>query len=147
MLYIYYGDKEGVINRSNIFFNNTYKDEWLEDEFVKKMIFDVDKSKVISSHLIESPVLGPIGPKDLSGGTKTLILMYKDKEHIFNATNCGDNCAKWILEIAKRQDLTICLQHNMDFGKDEFEAVILNDNRYVHNMRELLDFIFDAESE
>ena len=126
MLYIYYGDKENVINRSDIYFNSTYQDEWLDDELVREMILYVDRSRVVSAHLIESPVLGPIGPKDLSGGTKTLILMYKDKEHIFNATNCGNNCAKWILEIAKRGDLTICLQHNLDFGPGYFEAVVLN---------------------
>lgn len=91
MLYIYYGDHEDVINRSDIYFNSTYQDEWFEDELVREIILSVDRSSVISPHLIESPVLGPIGPKDLSGGTKTLILMYKDKEHIFNATNCGDS--------------------------------------------------------
>jgi hypothetical protein len=37
------------------------------------MILDVDKSVVVSSHLIDSPVLGPISPKELSGGVKTLI--------------------------------------------------------------------------
>lgn len=83
-----------MINRSNIYFNSTYQDEWFVDELVREIILSVDRSRVISPHLIKSPVLGPIGPKNLSGGTKTLILMYKDREHIFNATNCGDNCAK-----------------------------------------------------
>lgn len=146
MLYIHYGDRQDVINRSDIYFNSTYQEEWFEDELVKSMILDVDKSKVMSAHLIESPVLGPIGPKDLSGGTKTLILMYKDRSHIFNATNCGDNCAKWILEIAREADLTICLQHIMDFGKGTFEAVILNNHCTVHNMLELLDVIFELEN-
>ena len=31
------------------------------------MIKDVDKSQVISPHLIESPVLGPISVKEISG--------------------------------------------------------------------------------
>lgn len=146
MLYIYYGDRDDVINRSKIYFNNTYQNEWLNDEFVKTMIQDVDRSEVISPHLIESSVLGSIGPKNLSGGVKTLILMYKDSEHIFNATNCGDNCAKWILEISRRKDLTICLQHIMDFRFGDFEAVMLNDNRKIHNMRDLLDAIFELEN-
>ena len=146
MLYIYYGDKENVINRSDIYFNSTYQDEWLDDELVREMILYVDRSRLVSAHLIESPVLGPIVPKDLSGGTKTLILMYKDKEHIFNATNCGNNCAKWILEIAKRGDLTICLQHNLDFRPGYFEAVVLNNRQMIHNMKELLDVIFELEN-
>lgn len=37
------------------------------------MIKDVDKSEVISSHLIQSPVLGPISTKELSGSVDTFI--------------------------------------------------------------------------
>ena len=49
-----------------------YEDEWLTNPLSVKMIADVDKSTVIGNHLIESPVLGPISPKELSGGVKTL---------------------------------------------------------------------------
>lgn len=58
------------------------------------MILDVDKSSVISAHVIESPVLGAITPKVLSGGVKVLILMLKDNSFVYNLSNCGDNYAK-----------------------------------------------------
>ncbi len=32
--------------------------------------------------------------------TGCLLFMFTDTEHIFNASACGDNCAKWILQIA-----------------------------------------------
>lgn len=103
------------------------------------MIRDIDKSDVIGVHLIESPVLGPISPKDLSGGVKTLMLMaFADQEKVFNASACGDNCAKWILKIGQEKDLTINLNHIMNFGEDSFEAKILNTGEVVHDM---LDFI------
>ena len=55
-------------------------------------------------------MLGPISPRELSGGVKTLLLLAFDNSgKIFNATACGDNCAKWILEIAENKDLTISL--------------------------------------
>ena len=44
----------------------------------KEMILDIDKSEVISAHLVESPVPGLISPKEISGGVKTLILMAYD---------------------------------------------------------------------
>ena len=93
-----------VLADSDSYFDNVWEDEWMLDPFVQQMILDIDKSKVIGPHLIESPVLGPIGPKDLSGGTKTLILMLKDDSFIYNLSNCGDNCAKWVLEIGKQKD-------------------------------------------
>ena len=55
-------------------------------------IQDVDHCTVISSHIIDSPILGAITPRELSGGVKVLILMLKDDSFIYNMSNCGDNC-------------------------------------------------------
>ena len=65
---------------------------------------------------------------------------------IFNASNCGDNCAKWILKLGKKKDFTIVLYHIMDFGKKDFEIRILNNKNkklIVHNMRDFLDAVND----
>ena len=138
MLSIYLGDMDNAIFHPPTFFDNTYEDEWITNPLSKKMILDVDKSTVIGTHLIESPVLGPISPLQLSGGVKTLMLMaFDENNNIFNAT-CGDNCAKWILEISNHKNLTINLRHIMNFGKEPFEARILNTGQIVHNMFWLL---------
>lgn len=54
---------------------NQYRDDWLTKPLSKEIIQDVDKSEVVSANLIDSPVLGAISPKELSGGVKTLLLM------------------------------------------------------------------------
>mgnify|MGYP005809715391 FL=1 len=103
------------------------------------MIKDVDDSDVLSGECINSPVLGQIPPERLSGGVKTLLLMLNEPDKIFNASTCGDNCAKWILEIGKQKDLTINLRHMMSFGHEtEFEIKIANGGEIVHSMRELI---------
>jgi len=135
MLSIYLGQMEEAIYYPPAYFNNTYDDEWITDSLTVEMIKDVDKSEVIGPHLIESPVLGPISVKEISGGVKTLILMaFDDSGRIFNASACGNNCAKWILEIGKRKDLTINLRHIMNFGKEPFEIKILNNGEMVHDL-------------
>ncbi|WP_455054845.1 DUF4869 domain-containing protein [Merdimonas faecis] len=135
MLSIYLGQMEEAIYYPPAYFNNTYDDEWITDPLTVEMIKDVDKSEVIGPHLIESPVLGPISVKEISGGVKTLILMdFDDSGRIFNASACGNNCAKWILEIGKRKDLTINLRHIMNFGKEPFEIKILNNGEMVHDL-------------
>lgn len=137
MLYIYLGDMESAVYHPPTYFDNRYEDDWITDPLSMKMIEDVDRSKVIGPHLIESPVLGPISVKEISGGVKTLILMAHDPSgKIFNASVCGNNCAKWILEIGKTKDLTINLRHIMDFGEGKFQALILNNQREVHGMAE-----------
>lgn len=139
MLSIYLGKMDGAIYHPPTYFDNRYEDEWITNELSVEMIKDVDRSEVISSRLIDSPVLGPISTKELSGGVKTLILMaFENTDKVFNASVCGDNCAKWILKIGESKDLTINLRHIMDFRTDEFEAKILNTGEVVHNMLEFV---------
>ena len=59
-------------------------------------------------------------------------------EQVFNASACGDNCAKWLLKIAEQEDRTINLRHLMDFGDGKFTMHILNTGDTVHSMRELV---------
>ena len=139
MLRVFFGEKENAIYNTSVFFKNRYQDEWLLDGFAKEVIADVDRSEVIDANSIKSPVLGIISPLQLSGGVKALILMRHFPGKIFNASNCGDNCAKWILKIGEEQNFTINLFHVMDFGKGTFDIRILNDRKLVvHNMQDFL---------
>ncbi|MCD8022448.1 MAG: DUF4869 domain-containing protein [Lachnospiraceae bacterium] len=138
MLSIYYGNMPEAIYNPPLYFKNTYLDDWITDDLSKEMIKDVDKSQVLGARIIDSPVLGGISPRELSGGVKTLICIYKMPDQVFNASACGDNCAKWLLEIGKQQDITINLRHLMAFWKGEFEITKLNTSQVVHNMKELV---------
>lgn len=138
MLNIFYGDMPDAVYNTASYFKYDYEDEWITDPFVKDMILDVDKSVVLDRGVIDSPVLGKIPPLGLSGGVKTLILVKFNISKVFNASTCGDNCAKWLLKIANTEDRTINLRHLMDFGKEPFTVRILNTNQVVHSMRELV---------
>ena len=141
MLKIIFGDVPNSIYHPPTYFDNVYEDEWITDPLTVEMIRDIDKSDVIGVHLIQSPVLGPISTKEISGGVKTLILMaFDDSGKIFNASACGDNCAKWMVEIGKGKDLTINLHHLMDFSSvGAFDAIMLNTGRIIHNYGEYLE--------
>ena len=116
----------------------TYRDSWITNDETIRMIKDVDRSEVVDTNIIQSPVLGSITPLQLSGGMKTLMLIKFDRSHIFNASTCGDNCAKWILSMAQDRKVVINLYHVMDFGKDPFKIKILNSGKIVHNMEEMI---------
>ena len=138
MLNIYYGNMKEAVYNTAAYFKYDYEDSWIVDPFVKEMIQDVDQSTVLDSGVIDSPVLGKIPPVGLSGGVKTLILVKFDKDKIFNASTCGDNCAKWLLKIAESEDRTVNLLHLMDCGKEPFTVRILNTDLIVHSMGELV---------
>lgn len=140
MLKIFFGDMPDVIYNTSVYFDNTWLDNWFQDEMTKKIIKSIDKGEIISPQCIMTKALGAITARGLSGGTKTLLLMRHKGENIYNASTCGDNCAKWILAIAKarKDDLLINLYHIMNFGDREFEIMVLNNQKIVHNMRELI---------
>lgn len=126
------------------YFKYNYEEEWFDDALVKEMVQDVDASTVMSAYAINSPVLGIIAPERLSGGVKTLIIMYKEPSLIVNASACGDNCAKWILEIGKRQDITIRLGYEMEF-QEPFEICVKNSGNVIHTYYEFLKEFQEVE--
>lgn len=144
MLKVYYGDLAGAVFNTEIYFKYSFEEEWLDNPLVRKIVKDIDKSEVIDRYLIKSPVLGMIPPAMLSGAVKTLILIINEPGKIFNASTCGNNCAKWIIEIGSLMDVTINLRHLMDFGPGSFEIEIVNTNQVVHSMRELLPIAVDC---
>ena len=139
MLNIFFGDMENVIFNTSVFFDNTYQDSWFQDDFTKRVIKDIDKGEILGPNCVITKILGPIPPTKIAGGTKTILLMKFDNNHIFNASTCGDNCAKWILKIAKDKDLTINLRHIMNFGKKDFSAKILNSGKIITTQKEYVE--------
>ena len=143
MLSIYFGEKDNVMHGPS-WFKFNYNPEWFKDELVQQMIEDIDKSKVVSDQLIQSEVLGPIPPERLSGGVQTLISAYGRPDLVFNATSCGENCAKWLLKIGEVKDITVNLRYFMPFnGMEPFKIKILNNDIIVTNMDEYTDVALD----
>ena len=141
MLHIILGETENI-NYGPDWFKTNYDPEWLKDSFIQKMIKDIDKSDYIDGIVINSPILGPIPPERLSGGVQTLIMIYEKPQLIFDATSCGENCAKWLIEIGKQKDVTINLNYLMKFNDiDDFEVFINNENRLITNIE---DYILTA---
>lgn len=138
VLTIHYGDMENVIYNTSVYFDNVYSPQWFQDAFAQRIIKSIDKGNVVGPCAIDTKILGIIPPERLSGGTKTLLLMYFMPQNVYNATTCSDNCAYWILRIATQKDLTINLYHLMDFGNGKFTATVANTGDVVHTMFDLV---------
>ena len=139
MLSIHLGDYPGSIYDTSTFFRNSYLDSWFDDPLAAKMIKSVDGSVLIGPHNIVSRQLGSITPLELSGGVKTLLLVRNMPERVFNASTCGDNCARWLLAIGKEQDVLVTMYHIMKFPWKRFQIRIDNDGRMVTNVREFVE--------
>lgn len=135
MLSIYFGDREDAFYGPT-WFKFNYDPSWFQDPFVEKMMENVDHSGYKGGELIVSDTLGPIAPERLSGGLQTLILIYEKPKMIFDATSCGPNCAKWLLEIGRREDVTVTLNYIMPLNEDPINIRIINDNSVVKTYRD-----------
>lgn len=144
MLNIHFGVMEDMINHIPAYFENTYEDNWIGADFSGKVIKDIDNTDiekdVTGDYIITHTTKGALSPIRLSAAVQTLILLeYDDNNEVFNASLCNNNCAKWILDIVSRKDITINLRHILDFGADtNFEAKILNSGIIIHNTQEYL---------
>lgn len=134
MVSVYFGYDRSSIISVDAYFNNTFDEAWLDDEFVKEMILGIDKSNVLSNQCIQSPVLGQIPPERLSGGVKTCIMLYKMDDFVPDLIACGENCQKWLSEIFKRRDCKVTMSgYDLDFKGLEIQGVCENDGSVIQN--------------
>lgn len=148
MLKIYYGSLLNEIKSASVYFDFNFEPEWLNDSLNQEMIEDIDKSKVVATNIIESFVLGTIPPQWLPRGVKALICMNSDTSGmVFNLSNCGDNCVKWVYEISRHKDILVTTHHTMSFrGINDLKAEMMNTGKIV-DYEGYLDEIAKIEAE
>ncbi|WP_279221140.1 DUF4869 domain-containing protein [Clostridium sp. AM27-31LB] len=66
--------------------------------------------------------------RQLSSGTKTLLLMRFRPEHIYYGTMMGDNCVPFIKELVKSNEnsLNLLIEHYMEFSNDWEGLLLIN---------------------
>ena len=113
-------------------------DEFFRDEFVKEMVKDIDGLEHIGRGAFEGSGYNndTVTYHMLSDRVRALAFMFNEKKPVsISAAVCDDRCAKWILEIAKRKDLSINTSHYINFDTD-FEAYIVNSGRFIKTREE-----------
>lgn len=131
-------------------FDLEYEPEWIMDPFVIEMIEDIDKgAKVISGRIIESPVLGPISPRDLASGIKNLIMIkYYKPNKTWLSTKFGDNCIPWLCKLSYEVDFELYPRHClalMDYEHLELNAQGM-DGEPLKTCREVWDYYMSNQA-
>lgn len=89
------------------------------EPFAQECVKAIDKSTVIAPRVIDSPVLGSISPRNLSGGCKTVLCMrYFSDKYRFDIGRCGENAIPWIVKAAEDKDVHIYIDDKPLFNKD-----------------------------
>lgn len=90
-------------------FDDMYKKEWFNNKFVQEVLEKIDKIDIEKSNgvsFVNKRTGNMHSHKELSTGTKTLILMYKYPNVVFQA-RFGDNCNEFVEELAVKNNITI----------------------------------------
>lgn len=135
MVTVYFELPDEEIISTSKYFNNSYTDEWLDD-WAKRVVREIDNSELISEGMVQSPVLGPITIREISGGAKALITMNSDNTVISNANSCGDNCAPLLAELSRKKDFSVYLSYPMKFEDLIFDMKIARTGRICHKAAE-----------
>jgi len=150
------------VNYNDGLFDDEYTEEWFEDPFIRRVMNDIDHIDLSKSSAVsfKNSITGDIhSHKELSTGCKTLILIYKYPNVIFQA-RFGDNCTDLLEEIAANKDITIKSDYIHSFNFKHIKeinylnynlrAVSLKDiNKLISIFRDdnMLDIESDSEDE
>ena len=121
-----HSDRSRFVLDSRTWFRTHKKPEWFEDDFVKRFLKDVDGSTVLFEEALKDYQGRGISTDKISSGCKTLCdLYYCDDGSIFNGSMMGDNCVPFIMDIARKKDFTMVLEHYMDFPPEAFDEKLV----------------------
>lgn len=135
MLNVYFGrdsvkDKKSVLD-TRIYFRRHKRAEWFEDDFVKRFLKEIDGSEVLFDEALKNRFGKGISTEQISTGCKTLCCIYynDDKDIVFYGTAMGDNCYKFVMEMARNKDISLFFEHYPEIESKYFEEglVAMND--------------------
>lgn len=109
MLYLDYNvDESKVITDPGGEFDVLYAADWFEDSNIVAIAEGIDKLKHISNDRFFSELFGTVTGRQLSGGTKTVILCYLRllTEYIYPLLWLGENCFEYMSLVPDVYDIT-----------------------------------------
>ena len=124
MLNIFIGREhyDDFVLDSRVTFRQNKKPEWFEDDFVKRFLKEVDNTEVLFEEALKDYKGRGISPEMISTGCKTLCCAYFLDGPIYG-TLMGDNCVPFLMEIAKKKDITMMIEHFMEIPDKYFKEL------------------------
>lgn len=143
MLSVVTVEPDNLIFSVDSWFRKLKTRDWFDDEFVKEIIKGIDNTIAVKDEYLESPIFGGMSPERLSTGCKAVILMYMQDRPVY-ATKCGDNCSPYILKVAEKKDITICLRHCLLGWNRDFDAYFEETGVTTHTEGEFIDEYYNC---
>ncbi|MDR1642841.1 MAG: DUF4869 domain-containing protein [Clostridiales bacterium] len=117
------------------------KKSWFDDPFVKEMVADVDRCQVIDYQLTKNSRGQMMNTLNISGGAKSLILLYKCPNVLVQGNSMGDNCGKWLPVISEKSECYMTLTYGIMISEhindlSPFNCEIINEGKTIGTVKE-----------
>lgn len=144
MLKIWYGLKQfdNEVADPDFFFSEEMNANCIDTDFGRRVVTECSNVYKIHNYAtLELPNGELISPKELSSGAKNLlIMMFCKQDVICDLLWCGNNCNKFVAEIANKKDLTVKTTRYYNPYRSEVAfnepILILNTGDLVNNIEE-----------
>lgn len=131
-------------------FNHRVDDRWLDSDFGRQIITDIDRVNVMDTSVPTRRLLLDVGlrPDDLATGTKNLFLCRffssQFDEPLYNRMgHMGENCFKWLVKAARDVDIHMVTTLFRKFKDSDLE---LGDEVYFEDLHRSAKTGYDVTS-
>lgn len=151
MLTIYATDvmsQQGIIGldlNPDVTFDVCHTDEWLDSDFARRVITDIDQIDVTDTSQPVRILLALQGmtPELLCTGTKNLIRTYNLPEYKVRMGRMGENCYKYLMEIGRDKDITGVVVNAIIFSDEDMQGLPVYFSQTGKTARNADEFLTD----
>lgn len=139
MLRIDYGCPDTCIWNSDLYFEEEFEMQWLQNPLNLRILREIDHAVPCAfgmQDIDDEELIFPI--TDISSGSKGLMLLNMTDNVEIWGTLFGDNCSDILLEIAKGKEIDLYLSHVLHFKEENFEAYSQNLHRPYNSYEEYI---------
>ena len=139
MLKVYFGNYKNALLSGNSYFDTNVDESCIESNFGRKIIKEISGADVLDKNSVIHPVFGSIPTRDLAGSIKALLILMFDNEYgVLDLASMGDNCLKYLGEIAEKKDIKVCTDSWRELWNNS-PILVLNDNVVVDSEDKLYE--------
>lgn len=136
--------RDNFIVKPSVVFDTFYDRSWLENEWAKRVVSDIDNVPMVRDSVFESIVYAGLSPQYLCNGTKNLFLCRYIDNQFNHFSKMGENCYKYLFEIAKMKDvymIATAFVFPTDSDMCGQQVRFINHNRVVNTAEDFADEI------
>ena len=152
MLHLYFDslkhlvDREDFIRYPSFYFDEMFTSSWLNDDFAKRVIEEIDGIKVSDFTSTEEALIRTgISAEKLCTGTKNLIIC-KFENMLNRITMMGENCYPFLMELAEAKEVYMGCSNFVYFDDNVLQGRtihMVNNDAYVSTYNDYERALYD----